>query len=103
MPRSKDGYKVYRPGDPIHFVVTQDFVEVANDFFTYCKERGYNPSEIIRQAIGEWYGREVSAQKAEAPKDELSLDDKLMHLIAKKGPTQERTSLRSAKDLLDEQ
>src|SRR5512137_1437067 len=55
MPRSKEGYKVYKAGDPIHIVVTQEFADVANEFFSYCKEKGYNPSEVIRQAIVEWY------------------------------------------------
>ncbi len=102
MPRSKDGYKLYKAGDPIHIVVTQDFADVANDFFSYCKEKGYNPSEIIRQAIVEWYRREAPPlRKGEPMPPDLSFDEKLAHLVTR-NPSKKpvRGELLSAKDIL---
>ena len=66
MPRSRNGPKNYKPGDPIHIVVTQEFVEDANRFFTYCRDRGYNPSQVIRQAMVDWLERE-EGKSAPAP------------------------------------
>ena len=103
MPRSKDGYKVYKAGDPIHIVVTQEFADSANEFFSYCKEKGYNPSEIIRQAMVEWYRREIANErKAISPSEELSLDDKLMRLASQR--TERRPAVRplSARQILEE-
>jgi hypothetical protein len=104
MPRSKEGYKVYKAGDPIHIVVTQEFADVANEFFTYCKEKGYNPSEVIRQAIVEWYRRELPAgKKGEPLPQDMSMDDKLAHLVAQRTVKRTaRTSLLSAKEILGE-
>lgn len=102
MPRSKEGYKLYKAGDPIHIVVTQDFADVANEFFSYCKEKGYNPSEIIRQAILEWYRRDApQSRKGEPMPPDLSFDEKLAHLVARtpsKKPS--KGELLSAKDIL---
>lgn len=102
MPRSKEGYKLYKAGDPIHIVVTQDFADVANDFFTYCKEKGYNPSEIIRQAIVEWYKRESpQMKKGDTLPPDLSIDEKLAHLVTQKAPKKTvKGELLSAKDIL---
>jgi hypothetical protein len=102
MPRSKDGYKFYKAGDPIHIVVTQDFADVANDFFTYCKEKGYNPSEIIRQAIVEWYRRETPQIKSvDSLPPDLSFDEKLAHLVSQRASKKTvKGELLSAKDIL---
>lgn len=104
MPRAKDGYKVYKAGDPIHIVVTQEFADSANEFFSYCKEKGYNPSEIIRQAMVEWYRREITNEgKAQSLPPELSLDDKLMHLASqKKGRKNAPKRPLSAREILEE-
>ncbi|MDG6225831.1 MAG: hypothetical protein QCI82_10010 [Candidatus Thermoplasmatota archaeon] len=103
MPRSKDGYKIYKAGDPIHIVVTQEFAESANEFFSYCKEKGYNPSEIIRQAMVEWYRREKeNDRKVGSLPPELSLDDKLMRLASQR--TERKPTVRplSARQILEE-
>jgi hypothetical protein len=84
MPRSKNGHKNYRPGDPIHIVVTQEFADDANRFFTYCRERGYNPSQVIRQAMVDWLDREenksqIVASEENRPASEF--DEKIMDLV----------------------
>jgi len=104
MARKGDGYKSYKAGDPIHIVVTQDFVDDANRFYTYCRVKGFNPSEIIRQAMVDWMTNQSNADKAkrfenEAP--EISLDDKLMELIKDKKVRPGRMSLRTVKELLE--
>lgn len=103
MARSKDGYKSYQAGDPIHIVVTQDFVGDANRFFTYCREKGYNPSQIIRQAMVDWVNRE------ERPSDDVkpeplpgeSFDEKIMNLVKEKRTTRNKMSLKSVKEILE--
>ncbi len=104
MARKGDGYKSYKAGDPIHIVVTQDFVDDANRFYTYCRFKGFNPSEIIRQAMVDWMTNQSNADKTkrfenEAP--EISLDDKLMELIKDKKVRPGRMSLRTVKELLE--
>jgi len=51
MPRGKKNYK---PGDQIHFIVTEDFAETANDFKIYCESNSINTSAAMRNAIAEW-------------------------------------------------
>ena len=46
--------KRYRSGDQIHIAVTQNFEDVATDFFQFCKENHYNPSEVIRSCMETW-------------------------------------------------
>lgn len=46
--------KVYRGGEQINIAVTRDFADTATEFFKYCAENGYNPSEIIRMLIVSW-------------------------------------------------
>ena len=105
MPRSRNGHRSYRPGDPIHIVVTQEFVEDANRFFAYCRDRGYNPSQIIRQAMIDWLEREESGQKMlsdkEAPTSEF--DEKIMELVKDRKKTRTKMSLRSVKEILEEE
>jgi hypothetical protein len=104
MARKGDGYKSYKAGDPIHIVVTQDFVEDANRFFTYCRLKGYNPSEIIRQAMVEWMVNQNKVDKKKGSDGELhdvSLDDKLIELIKEKKVGPGRMSLRTVKELLE--
>ncbi|MGA1848653.1 MAG: hypothetical protein ACMUHB_04855 [Thermoplasmatota archaeon] len=104
MPRSRNGYKSYRPGDPIHIVVTQDFVEDANRFFSYCREKGFNPSQIIRQAMVDWLDREENKALAvpEQSLIETDFDDKIMDLVKDRKKTRTRMSLRTVKELLEE-
>ncbi|MEM2899449.1 MAG: hypothetical protein QXT63_01535 [Thermoplasmata archaeon] len=56
------------PGDQIHIVVTKDFAPIANDFFRFCAEQGYNPSQIIRSAITNWLREKM---KEKRPIDKL--------------------------------
>lgn len=107
MPRSRNGPKNYRPGDPIHIVVTQEFVEDANRFFTYCRDRGYNPSQVIRQAMVDWLEKEENKSSAPppAPSDNAILngefDDKIMDLVKERKKTRTKMSLRTVKEILE--
>ena len=104
MARKGDTYKSYKAGDPIHIVVTQDFVDDANKFFSYCRLKGFNPSEIIRQAMVEWMnnqGKMDKAKRSEGEGHEISLDDKLIELIKDKKGKPARMSLRTVKELLE--
>jgi hypothetical protein len=106
MPRSRNGHKSYRPGDPIHIVVTQEFADDANRFFTYCRDRGYNPSQIIRQAMVDWLERELNQTLPAAPEernDTSDFDDKIMNLVKERKTTRTKMSLRSVKEILDTQ
>jgi Arc/MetJ-type ribon-helix-helix transcriptional regulator len=108
MPRSRNGPKNYSPGDPIHIVVTQEFVDDANRFFTYCRERGYNPSQVIRQAMVDWLEREetkdaavpTALSEANIPNGEF--DDKIMDLVKERKKTRTKMSLRSVKEILEQ-
>ncbi|MGA1822927.1 MAG: hypothetical protein ACMUIG_10420 [Thermoplasmatota archaeon] len=103
MARNKEGYKTYGPGDPIHIVVTQDFVGTANEFFSYCRDKGYNPSQIIRQAITEWLNKEALSETASADRTaDNPLDAKLMSMVAQKRRNRSgRVSLRTAREILE--
>ncbi|MGA1792969.1 MAG: hypothetical protein ACMUHM_03370 [Thermoplasmatota archaeon] len=105
MPRSKNGHRSYRPGDPIHIVVTQEFVDDANRFFAYCREKGYNPSQIIRQAMIDWLQREESGglQIADTGIPPSEFDEKIMELVKDRKRTRTKMSLRSVKEILDEE
>ncbi len=46
--------KIYKPGDQIHIAVTQNFEDIATEFFQFCKENHYNPSEVIRSNMEQW-------------------------------------------------
>ena len=50
--------KKYRSGDQIHIAVTQNFEDVATDFFQFCNENHYNPSEVIRSTMEQWLSRQ---------------------------------------------
>lgn len=103
MARSKDGYKNYQAGDPIHIVVTQDFVDDANRFFQYCRERGYNPSQIIRQAMVDWMENQERPRTPAAPvqQEATDLDDKLMEMVKEGGTSRKKMSLRTVREILD--
>ncbi|MFO8051087.1 MAG: hypothetical protein R6V01_05240 [Thermoplasmatota archaeon] len=105
MARSKDGYKHYEAGDPIHIVVTQDFVDDANRFFRYCREKGYNPSQIIRQAMADWMERQEGSGGgiSETSGEGSDFDDKVMALVKERGAKRNKMSLRTVKEILDEQ
>lgn len=105
MPRSRDGYRSYRSGDPIHIVVTQEFVDDANRFFAYCRDKGYNPSQIIRQAMMDWLQREESGgQQTFDPNTPTSeFDEKIMELVKERKRTRNKLSLRSVKEILEEE
>jgi hypothetical protein len=106
MPRSRNGHKSYRPGDPIHIVVTQDFADDANRFFTYCRDRGYNPSQVIRQAMVDWLDREENKSTSPVPEKEVpgsEFDDKIMDLVKERKKTRTKMSLRSVKEILEKQ
>jgi hypothetical protein len=50
--------KHYKSGDQIHIAVTQNFEDVATEFFYFCKENHYNPSEVIRSCMESWLSRQ---------------------------------------------
>lgn len=47
-------HKRYRTGDQIHISVTKDFADTATEFFKFCREHRFNPSEVMRGAIADW-------------------------------------------------
>lgn len=47
-------HKHYRNGDQIHISVTKDFADTATEFFKFCRENRFNPSEVMRGAIADW-------------------------------------------------
>ncbi|MFW3146277.1 MAG: hypothetical protein ACMUIE_05650 [Thermoplasmatota archaeon] len=105
MVRGKDGYKNYGAGDPIHIVVTQDFVEDANRFFSYCREKGYNPSQIIRQAMADWLEKEEKGEISrtnEPAKSSDTFDDKIMDLVRERRSIKRSVSLKTVKEVLEE-
>ncbi len=57
-----------RAGDQIHIVVTEEFAQTANEFFNFCAEQGYNPSQIIRGAMASWL---KDRMKEKRPVDKL--------------------------------
>lgn len=50
--------KHYKSGDQIHIAVTQNFEDVATEFFLFCKENHYNPSEVIRSCMETWLAKQ---------------------------------------------
>ncbi|UCE73619.1 MAG: hypothetical protein JSV56_11420 [Methanomassiliicoccales archaeon] len=56
-------YKRYRNGDQIHISVTKDFADTATEFFRFCRELGYNPSEVMRGAIADWLEKQKEIQR----------------------------------------
>ena len=50
--------KHYKSGDQIHIAVTQNFEDVATEFFLFCKENHYNPSEVIRSCMESWLAKQ---------------------------------------------
>lgn len=111
MPRRRDGNKTYKSGDPIHIVVTQDFVDDANKFFSHCRQRGYNPSQVIRQAMMEWLKKEENGTgmppgmggTAANGDDSNNFDEKLMSLLTEKPISRPSRgmSLRTVKEILE--
>ena len=104
MARNKNGYKQYRPGDPIHIVVTQEFADDANEFFSYCKQNGFNPSQIIRQAIIDWLRNQKMLEDVPSAKEiPASMDDRLVALFKKGNRSGRRMGLKpkSAMEILE--
>lgn len=50
--------KRYKSGDQIHISVTKDFAKTATDFFKFCREHRFNPSEVMRGAIVDWLNKQ---------------------------------------------
>ena len=55
--------KIFKHGDQIHIVVTNDFAEIANHFYKICKEHHFNASEVIRSSIESWVTEQLEMQK----------------------------------------
>ena len=55
--------KRFEKGNQIHFIVTEDFVDTANEFVTYCKSNSINTSEAMRAAIANWLHIRVVKEK----------------------------------------
>ena len=53
-PKTMDESRPYHAGDQIHITVTQDFAEMATDFFRFCKKYHYSPSDVIRGGMVTW-------------------------------------------------
>ena len=56
-PKTMDEDTPYKAGDQIHITVTQDFTEMATDFFRFCKRNHYSPSDVIRGCMMTWLKR----------------------------------------------
>jgi hypothetical protein len=56
-------FRRYRKGDQIHISVTKDYAETATEFFKFCREHRYNPSEVMRGAIADWLAKQKEIQK----------------------------------------
>ncbi|MFO8051100.1 MAG: hypothetical protein R6V01_05305 [Thermoplasmatota archaeon] len=54
----KRSTKVYKSGDQIHIAVTQNFEDCATEFFRFCKDNHYNPSEVIRSCMEQWLDKQ---------------------------------------------
>lgn len=59
----KRGKGSYTKGDQMHFIVTEDFVEVANEFVVFCERNSMNVSGVIRDAIQDWLRRKQYMEK----------------------------------------
>jgi hypothetical protein len=55
--------KHFEKGDQVHFIVTEDFVDTANEFIAFCKSNSINTSEAIRAAISNWLHIRVVKEK----------------------------------------
>ncbi len=53
----------FKKGDQIHFIVTEDFMDTANEFVDYCKSNSVNTSEAMRAAITNWLHLRVAKEK----------------------------------------
>jgi len=59
----KRGKGSYAKGDQIHFIVTEDFVDAANEFVLFCDRNHMNVSAVIRDAISEWLRKKQYMEK----------------------------------------
>ena len=78
--------KKYRSGDQIHIAVTQNFEDVATDFFRFCNENHYNPSEVIRSSMEQWLKRQKRLKELmeeNIEKDTKSSSEKERRIIEK--------------------
>ena len=73
-------YKRYRNGDQIHISVTKDFADTATEFFRFCREHRYNPSEVMRGAITDWLERQKEIHRVykESQIDKSDVLDKVI-------------------------
>ena len=62
MPKQKK-HKRYRKGDQLHISVTKEFADTATEFFRFCREHRYNPSEVMRGAILDWLEKQKEIMK----------------------------------------
>jgi hypothetical protein len=61
--KTKPKFKRYKNGDQIHISVTKDFANTATEFFKYCRENRFNPSEVMRGTIADWLEKQKEMQK----------------------------------------
>jgi len=70
-------YKEYKPGDLITVSVPKGFEEVATEFFRYCGEYHYNPSEVIRALMYDW----LSRKRGRKPMENQDLEKRILDII----------------------
>ncbi|MFH0816285.1 MAG: hypothetical protein V1934_05670 [Methanobacteriota archaeon] len=58
-----NGKGVYGAGDQLHFIVTEDFVETANEFMRFCRANSINTSAAIRTAMSDWLEKKTMRDK----------------------------------------
>jgi len=73
LEKSNKNQKRHNSRDIIHVSVTKDFVDTAAEFFVFCKEHQFNPSEVIRENIRSWLEKKKAIQEI-LQKEEAFMD-----------------------------
>ncbi len=83
--------KTYRSGDQIHIAVTQNFERTATDFFDFCNENHYNPSEVIRSCMEQWLQRQIKLRELmeegieRDPRDYIARERRILQRLKEEG------------------
>lgn len=83
--------KVYRSGDQIHIAVTQQFERTATEFFEFCNDNHYNPSEVIRSSMEQWLKRQrimreiVEGTVERNPREALEREKRIIQRLKEEG------------------
>ena len=53
----------YKAGDQIHFIITDEFVDISNSFRLFCDNNNINFSGAIREAMVKWLKEKVTRER----------------------------------------